>query len=57
MKKLNFKEIFLKQDLDDAAELVFTDRKHLDNNPQQVSKKDIVFLLKKINDREVFNKI
>ena len=57
VKKLNFKEIFLKQDLDDAAELVFTDRKHLDNNPQQVSKKDIVFLLKKINDREVFNKI
>ena len=57
VKKLNFKEIFLKQDLDDAAELVFTDRKHLDNNPQPVSKKDIVFLLKKINDREVFNKI
>ena len=57
VKKLNFKEIFLKQDLDDAAELVFSDRKHLDNNPQQVSKKDIVFLLKKINDREVFNKI
>ena len=51
VKKLNFKEIFLKQDLDDAAELVFSDRKHLDNNPQQVSKKDIVFLLKKINDR------
>ena len=44
VKKLNFKEIFLKQDLDDAAELVFSDRKHLDNNPQQVSKKDIVFL-------------
>ena len=57
VKKLNFKEIFLKQDLDDAAELVFSDRKHLDNNPHQVSKKDIVFLLKKINDREVFNKI
>ena len=57
VKKLNFKEIFLKQDLDDAAELVFSDRKHLDNNPQQVSKKDIIFLLKKINDREVFNKI
>ena len=57
MKKLNFKEIFLKQDLDDAAELILTDKKHLDNNPQQVSKNDIVFLLKKINDGEIFNKI
>jgi len=57
VKKLNFKEIFLKQDLDYAAELVFSDRKHLDNNPRQVSKKDIFFLLKKINNREVFNKI
>ena len=57
VKKLNFKEIFLKQDLDYAAELVFSDRKHLDNNPRQVSKKDIFFLLKKIKNREVFNKI
>ena len=57
MKKLNFKEIFLKQNLDDAAELILTDKKHLDNNPQQVSKNDIVFLLKKINDGEIFNKI
>ena len=57
MKKLNFKGIFLKQKLDDAAELILTDKKHLDNNPQQVSKNDIVFLLKKINDGEIFNKI
>ena len=57
MKKLNFKEIFLKQNLDDAAELILTDKKHLDNNPQRISKNDIVFLLKKINDGEIFNKI
>ena len=57
MKKLNFKEIFLKQDLAEAAELILTDRKHLDNNPQQISKNDISFLLKKINDGIVFNKI
>jgi len=50
VKKLNFKEIFLKQDLNEAAELILTDRKHLDNNPQDISKNDIVFLLKKIND-------
>ena len=57
VKKLNFKGIFLKQDLDDAAELILTDKKHLDNNPQRISKNDIVFLLKKINDGEIFNKI
>ena len=57
MKKLNFEKIFLKQDLDEAAELILTDRKHLDNNPRQISKNDIVFLLKKINDGAVFNKI
>ena len=57
MKKLNFKGIFLKQNLDDAAELILTDKKHLENNPQRISKNDIVFLLKKINDGEIFNKI
>ena len=50
VKKLNFKKIFLKQDLTEAAELIFSDRKHLDNNQRQISKNDIVFLLKKIND-------
>ena len=57
VKKLNFEKIFLKQDLDEAAELILTDRKHLDNNPRQISKNDLVFLLKKINDSAVFNKI
>jgi len=56
-KKLNFKEIFLKQDLSEAAELILTDRKHLDNNPRHILKNDVVFLLKKINDGTVFNKI
>ena len=50
VKKLNFRKIFLKQDLAEAAELILTDRRHLDNNPQQILKNDIVFLLKKIND-------
>ena len=57
MKKLNFEKIFLKQDLAEATELIFTDRKHLDNNPQQISKNNIVSLLKKINYGTVFNKI
>ena len=50
VKKLNFKRISLKQNITEAAELILTDRKHLDNNPRQISKNDIVFLLKKIND-------
>ena len=57
VKKLNFEKIFLKQDLAEATELIFTDRKHLDNNPQQISKNNIVSLLKKINYGTVFNKI
>ena len=56
VEKLNFKEIFLKQNLDEAADLILTDRKHLDNNPRQILKNDIIFLLKKINDGVVFNK-
>ena len=56
VKKLNFKRISLKQNITEAAELILTDRKHLDNNPQQISKDDIVLLLKKINDGTVFIK-
>ena len=49
VKKLNFSKISLKQNYDEAAELILTDRKHLDNNPKKVNKKDIINLLKKIN--------
>jgi succinate semialdehyde reductase len=49
VKKLNFSKINLKQNLDDAASLVMTDRKHLDNNPTNIAKADIVLLLKKVN--------
>ena len=55
VKKLKFKEIFLKQDLNEAAELILTDRKHLDNNPQDISKNDLIFLLRRINDGLVLN--
>ena len=57
VKKLNFKRISLKQNLTEAAELILADRKHLDNNPQQISKDDIVLLLEKINSDTIFNKI
>jgi|TARA_B100000959_G_scaffold224265_1_gene237820 succinate semialdehyde reductase len=48
VKKLNFSKINLKQNYDEAADLILTDRKHLDNNPKQVSKQDIISLLEKI---------
>ena len=49
VKKLNFSKINLKQNYDEAADLILTDRRHLDNNPKQVSKQDIISLLEKIN--------
>lgn len=49
VKKLNFQKISLKQNLNNAAELILSDKKHIDNNPKKISKKDIIFLLKIIN--------
>ena len=49
VKHLDFSEINLSQNLDDAAELILKDRKHLDNNPKTVSKTDLISLLKEIN--------
>lgn len=49
VKKLKFKQLSLQQNLQDAAELIMTDRKHLDNNPKTVTKSDIVSLLRETN--------
>jgi len=46
---LKFEPIKLKQNLEDAAELILKDRKHLDNNPIEIKKNDIVNLLEIIN--------
>ena len=54
IKKLEFPEIILKQNLEEASERILTDKKHLDNNPINITKKDIIQLLKKINDKKVF---
>jgi len=48
VKKLNFSKIKLEQSLDEAAETILPDKKHLDNNPKSVSKTDILNLLEKI---------
>ena len=49
VKKLNFKSIKLQANLKDSAELILTDKKHIDNNPKLVLDKDIISLLEKIN--------
>jgi len=54
VKKLGFKNIGLKQNLEEAANLIFTDKKHIDNNPKTITKKDIIVLLKIIKNGKVF---
>ena len=48
-KHLKFEKISLKQKIDRAADLILTDRKHLDNNPKSVTRENIIELLDKIN--------
>jgi malonic semialdehyde reductase len=55
VKHLKFESIIINQNLDDAAELILTDKKHLDHNPQNVSKVDIKKLLTKINTLNLSN--
>ena len=54
VKILKFDKIHLNQNLDDAAELVLKDKKHLDNNPQKVDKNQIIDLLSTINRSDFF---
>lgn len=56
IQKLDFDPITLKQDLVTAAALILKDRKHLDNNPRNVSDNDIIQLLEIINSGKVFEK-
>ena len=49
VKKLHFPKITLSQNIEIASDLIFKDKKHLDNNPKTVKKEDIVDLLKQIN--------
>jgi succinate semialdehyde reductase len=47
-QKLKFEPLKLKQPLDEAADVIMPDRGHLDNNPIEVSKQDIVKCLGEI---------
>ena len=45
-----FTKISLKQDIHEASETILLDKKHLDNNPQKVTGKDVEKLLNIINE-------
>ncbi len=55
VQKLRFQKISLNQSLDEASDLILEDRKHLDNNPKQVNKDDLVNLLEIINSGRSFS--
>jgi succinate semialdehyde reductase len=47
-QKLKFEPLKLKQSFDDAADVIMTDRGHLDNNPIPVTRQDIIKCLDEI---------
>ena len=51
VKKLNFPNIKLEQNLEKAALIILEDQKHLNNNPKHVTKNDIIELLNLINSK------
>lgn len=48
VEKLNFVPISLKQDFNTAAKIIMSDKKHIDNNPLNLTNEIIINLLKKI---------
>ncbi|MGI0065181.1 MAG: iron-containing alcohol dehydrogenase, partial [Nitrosotalea sp.] len=50
IEKLKFDKLTLKAPFDEAADVVMTDKGHLDPNPLPVAKQDVVQLLKDIVD-------
>ena len=49
VESLGFEKIHLKQNLSDASDLILNDHKHIDNNPQNVTKEDVIKILEKIH--------
>ena len=50
----NFEHIHLSQNLFDAAKIIKLDKKHLDNNPVNITTENIITLLELINSKKVF---
>ena len=55
VKKLDFPPIYLKQNLNQATDIIMTDRKHLDNNPKKITEKNVFHLLESINQNKTNN--
>ncbi len=53
VEKLEFSPIKITTSLDDASDLIVNDKKHLDNNPCSISKKDIEYLLEQVNSAQI----
>ena len=54
VEHFNFDHIHLTQNMSDAAKIIQSDKKHLDNNPVDVTMEDIIYLLELINSEKVF---
>ena len=54
VKKMNFDKIILKEDLNEASKTILLDKRHLDNNPKSVNRDDVISLLQKINNEDIF---
>ncbi len=52
VEKLNFSPISLEQNFTEAANIILKDKKHLDNNPKNVNKEEIIDFLKFLNKQE-----
>ena len=55
VKKLDFPPISLKQNLNEATDIIMADRKHLDNNPKKITKGNVLRLLEIINQNKTNN--
>ncbi len=53
--KFGFSKISIKKDLQLATETILKDHKHLDNNPKNISKEELIKLLLEINDKELID--
>tara|TARA_B110000014_G_scaffold9263_1_gene6430 strand:- start:10 stop:915 length:906 start_codon:yes stop_codon:yes gene_type:complete len=54
VEHFNFDQIHLTQNLSDAAKIIQLDKKHLDNNPVNITAENIIDLLELINSEKVF---
>ena len=51
---IHFDSIHLRQNLFNAAKIIQLDKKHLDNNPVNITTENIIDLLELINSEKVF---